>query len=91
MHTKFYDLPEEIFDQGIQKFLTLTIYFPVNNVGLRGHYICARHAAKLMAPRKQGLIVTVSSFGGVSYVFNVAYGIGKAGVCFGFKGCLKRF
>ena len=33
-----------------------------------------------MAPRKQGLIVNISSWGGARYVFNVAYGIGKAGV-----------
>jgi dehydrogenase/reductase SDR family protein 1 len=33
-----------------------------------------------MVPRKQGLIVNISSFGGVRYLFNVAYGIGKAAV-----------
>jgi dehydrogenase/reductase SDR family protein 1 len=33
-----------------------------------------------MVPRKQGLIINVSSFGGVRYLFNVAYGIGKAAV-----------
>jgi dehydrogenase/reductase SDR family protein 1 len=31
-----------------------------------------------MVPRKEGLIVNVSSYGGVRYIFNVAYGIGKA-------------
>ena len=31
-----------------------------------------------MVPRKQGLIVTVSSPGGLRYLFNCAYGIGKA-------------
>lgn len=31
-----------------------------------------------MVPRKQGLIVNISSFGGQTYLFNVAYGIGKA-------------
>lgn len=30
-----------------------------------------------MVPRKQGLIVNISSYGGVRYLFNVAYGIGK--------------
>ncbi|KAI6198005.1 Dehydrogenase/reductase SDR family member 1 [Aphelenchoides besseyi] len=66
MHTKFYELPEDIYDL-------------VTGVGLKGHYICARHAAKLMVPRRHGLIVTTSSFGGASYIFNVAYGIGKVG------------
>ncbi|KAI6181592.1 Dehydrogenase/reductase SDR family member 1 [Aphelenchoides besseyi] len=66
MHTKFYELPEDIYDL-------------VTGVGLKGHYICARHAAKLMVPRRRGLIVTTSSFGGASYIFNVAYGIGKVG------------
>jgi NAD(P)-dependent dehydrogenase (short-subunit alcohol dehydrogenase family) len=32
----------------------------------------------MMVPRKSGLIVNISSPGGLVYVFNVAYGIGKA-------------
>lgn len=31
-----------------------------------------------MVPRKQGLIVNISSYGGQTYLFNVAYGVGKA-------------
>jgi dehydrogenase/reductase SDR family protein 1 len=31
-----------------------------------------------MTPRKQGLIVNISSPGGQAYLFNVAYGVGKA-------------
>ena len=34
----------------------------------------------MMVPTKSGLIVNISSFGGISYVFNVAYGVGKAAV-----------
>ncbi len=30
-----------------------------------------------MVPRKTGLIVNMSSCGGISYLFNVAYGVGK--------------
>jgi len=52
----------------------------INGVGLRGHYICTAYASRLMVPRNQGLIVNVSSIGGLRYLFNVAYGIGKAGV-----------
>ena len=33
-----------------------------------------------MVPRKRGFIVNISSFGGMSYIFNVAYGVGKAAV-----------
>lgn len=33
-----------------------------------------------MAPRKQGLIINISSFGGMKYIFNVPYGIGKCAV-----------
>jgi dehydrogenase/reductase SDR family protein 1 len=32
----------------------------------------------MMVPRKQGLIVNISSFGGMRYLFNVPYGVGKA-------------
>lgn len=33
-----------------------------------------------MVPRKQGLIINISSIGGVRYLFNVAYGIGKVNI-----------
>lgn len=49
----------------------------VNNVGLRNHYFCTVYASRLMVERKQGLIVNVSSAGGLRYLFNVPYGIGK--------------
>ncbi|KAI3388565.1 hypothetical protein SNEBB_005661 [Seison nebaliae] len=49
----------------------------VNNVGLRNHYICSTYAAKMMVEREHGLIVNISSFGGLSYLFNAAYGVGK--------------
>ncbi|CAJ0919857.1 unnamed protein product, partial [Mesorhabditis belari] len=52
----------------------------VNNVGLRNNYICGVYAAKMMVKRKSGLIVNISSAGGLQYVFNVAYGVGKCAV-----------
>lgn len=67
VNTPFWELPETIWDD-------------VNNVGLRNHYICSVYAAKLMVPAKQGLIVNISSGGGLRYLFNVAYGVGKAAV-----------
>ncbi|CAH3167913.1 unnamed protein product, partial [Porites lobata] len=58
----------------------LNVWDEVNNVGLRSNYIAAWHAARMMVPAKQGLIINVSSMGGLTYLFNVAYGIGKAAV-----------
>ncbi|XP_052788269.1 dehydrogenase/reductase SDR family member 1-like [Mya arenaria] len=62
--TSFYEFPPTLWDD-------------TNNVGLRNHYICSVYAARLMVPRKKGLIVNVSSVGGLQYLFNVPYGIGK--------------
>ncbi|CAO2590984.1 Dehydrogenase/reductase SDR family member 1 [Lemmus lemmus] len=50
----------------------------INNVGLRGHYLCSVYGARLMVPAGKGLIVVVSSPGGLQYMFNVPYGVGKA-------------
>ena len=60
------------------------------NVGLRSHYIASVYATPLMFETacntttnlelKAPLIAMVSSFGGISYSFNVAYGAGKAAV-----------
>lgn len=58
----------------------------VINVGLRSHYMTSHFAIPLMnktscdANTKNPIIVHISSFGGVSYSFNVAYGVGKCGV-----------
>ncbi|XP_019629756.1 PREDICTED: dehydrogenase/reductase SDR family member 1-like [Branchiostoma belcheri] len=62
---KFYLLPPEFWDD-------------VNNVGLRNHYICSVYAARLMAPQKKGLIVNISSFGGLGHAIQSVYSVGKA-------------
>jgi len=54
------------------------VFDEINNVGLRNHYYCSVYAARLMVPRKQGLIIFISSAGGLRYLFNIAYGVGKA-------------
>lgn len=47
-------------------------------VGLRSHYIASAIVAKRMVEDKLGgLIVNVSSAGGLSYLFDIAYGVGK--------------
>ena len=58
----------------------VSIWDTVNNVGLRNHYICTALASKMMVPRKQGLIVNVSSAGGLFYMIHAAYGVGKEAV-----------
>jgi NAD(P)-dependent dehydrogenase (short-subunit alcohol dehydrogenase family) len=56
---------------------------PVSNwddmvgVGTRAAYVAGAHAAKLMVPRKRGLIASVSSSGATEYAWHVAYGVGK--------------
>lgn len=49
-----------------------------NQVGLRSHYIASHWAAKMMTQCQQGLIVTISSWGGLAPIFGVAYGTGKS-------------
>jgi len=49
----------------------------INNVGLRNHFLCAIHASKIMVPNRSGLIVNISSIGGVAYFQTAAYGVGK--------------
>lgn len=50
----------------------------INNVGLRGHYLCSVYGARMMVPAGRGLIVVISSVGGLQYLFNAPYGVGKA-------------
>ena len=50
----------------------------VNNVGLRSHYVTSVYAARIMSQNKQGIICTISSWGGISYLFGAAYGAGKS-------------
>jgi len=77
-----YKAVHTIFENSGQKFWECKpeIWDEVNNVGLRNHYICTVYAARLMVPRKQGLIINISSWGGHQYIFNCAYGIGKCAV-----------
>ncbi|MGQ4649764.1 SDR family NAD(P)-dependent oxidoreductase [Lyngbya aestuarii] len=49
-----------------------------NNVGLRSHYVASVFAARMMTQHQQGIICTLSSWGGLSYIFGVPYGVGKS-------------
>lgn len=50
------------------------------DVGLRSAYVASWHAARIMVPRKSGLIAFGSSFGASCYMHGPAYGAQKAGV-----------
>ncbi len=52
----------------------------MHQVGLRSHYTASVFAAPLLLASKRGLIANISSFGGVGYQVNVAYGVGKGAV-----------
>ena len=58
----------------------------MHTIGLRSHYVASALAVPLMmkspilVDNPKPLIVMISSFGGTVYTFNVAYGVGKAGV-----------
>ncbi len=49
------------------------------DVGLRSSYVASWHAAKLMVPRRSGLMAFVSSPGAACYMHGPAYGAQKAG------------
>jgi NAD(P)-dependent dehydrogenase (short-subunit alcohol dehydrogenase family) len=55
-----------------------SLWDATNNVGLRSHYVASIFAARMMIPRQQGLICTISSWGGISKIFSAAYGVGKS-------------
>ncbi len=50
------------------------------DVGVRSNFVAARHAAKLMVPRRSGLIVAVSGYTGVAYTYGVVFGTAKSAV-----------
>jgi dehydrogenase/reductase SDR family protein 1 len=63
----FWERPLSVFDASL-------------NIGLRSAHVMSYLVAPLMVKNKAGLMVQVSSFGGVRYVFDVGYGVGKAGL-----------
>ncbi|XP_070701768.1 dehydrogenase/reductase SDR family member 1 [Pempheris klunzingeri] len=71
---------QAIFENMGKKFWETdpSIWDSINNTGLRGHYFFSVYASQLMVAQGRGLIINVSSIGGLQYLFNVAYGVGKA-------------
>ena len=64
---RFWEKPISVFDASL-------------NIGLRSAYVMSAFVAPVMVKNKAGLIVQISSFGGVNYLFDVGYGVGKAGL-----------
>lgn len=63
----FWELPVEDLDEMLA-------------VGLRSHYVASACAARMMVPRRSGLIVNISSAGAIKYTGNVSYNVVKAAV-----------
>ena len=49
-------------------------------VGVRSNFVAAWHAARLMVPRRSGLIVAISGYTGVTYTYGVLFGTCKSAV-----------
>ena len=64
---RFWEKPISVFDGSL-------------NIGLRSAYVMSTLVAPMMVNDRAGLIVQISSFGGVNYLFDVGYGVGKAGL-----------
>lgn len=48
------------------------------DAGVRSAFVCAAHAARIMVPRRRGLIVNISSWPAKKHIANVIYGVSKA-------------
>jgi len=49
-------------------------------IGPRSDFVTSSLAARMMIPRRQGLIVNVSSHGASNHLLSVPYGAGKAAI-----------
>jgi dehydrogenase/reductase SDR family protein 1 len=75
LYKKFWEQGPEIWDT-------------LHTVGLRSHFVASVYAMPLLQAAKKNpqrnlprpFVGMVSSFGGLTYTFNVPYGVGKAGV-----------
>lgn len=58
----------------------LSVFDASMDIGLRSAYVMSAFVAPHLVSQKSGLMVQISSFGGYSYLFDVGYGVGKAGL-----------
>lgn len=66
-HETILKMPTELWDRAM-------------DVNLKGTYLCCQAAGKVMAQRKEGNIINISSIGGMRLGGASAYGVAKAGV-----------
>ncbi|MBS3961810.1 MAG: SDR family NAD(P)-dependent oxidoreductase [Sandarakinorhabdus sp.] len=50
------------------------------DVGVRSSFVASWHAARIMLPRRSGLIVATSGYTGVTYTYGVVFGLAKSAV-----------
>jgi NAD(P)-dependent dehydrogenase (short-subunit alcohol dehydrogenase family) len=48
------------------------------DVGARGAFVAAWHAARIMVPQRSGLLVAISGYVGVTYTYSVIFGTTKS-------------
>lgn len=73
--------PDEGMPRGVPFWeQPIALWDRLHTVGLRSHYVASVVAAQVMVPQRRGVIINVSSAGAIRPSFNVAYGVGKAGV-----------
>ncbi len=73
-----YSVPETLLTGGRFWELPISVWDETFNVALRSHYVASTFAAPIMLAQGSGLIVNISSSGGKSYRYVVAYGVEKA-------------
>ena len=70
-------IPKELTSRKPFWELPLSNWDDMIDVGTRSAYVASAFAARLMLPRKSGLILNISSSGAKEYAWHVAYGVGK--------------
>jgi len=74
-----FSIPEDLTEPGPFWAKPLSNWEMVD-VGVRSNFTAAWHAAKIMVPRKSGLIVAISGYVGVTYTYGVVFGTCKSAV-----------
>ena len=72
--TETYDANARFFERPVE------MWDSVHRVGLRSAWLMSWHAAPMMVHRHSGLIVNISSFGGVQHYLDTSHNIGKTGL-----------
>jgi len=74
-----FSIPEDLTEPGSFWEKPLSNWEMVD-VGVRSNFTAAWHAAKIMVPRKSGLIIAISGYVGVTYTYGVIFGTCKSAV-----------